>query len=109
MKKRVLTYNQIEGFHCYPNAPQFCTYLSDRHRHLFVIECRFRVENNNREIEINEQQHRIEEVLHNMFGNPCEFGDMSCEDIAQVLLEQFNEAEDVTVKEDGYGGASLSK
>lgn len=109
MKREVLTYNQIEGFHNYPNAPQFCEYLSSRHRHQFVIECAFAVSHNNRQIEINEQQLRIERLLYHTYGHPCEFGAMSCEDIAEFLLKHFIDANSVTVKEDGYGGASITR
>ena len=83
MKRKVLTYNAIEGFHRYPNAPEFCAYLSARHRHIFVIRCEFEVSHNEREIEINEQQHVIEKMLTKRFGSPCEFGDLYCETIAE--------------------------
>lgn len=108
MKRYVLTHNYIEGFHRYPDAPEFCEYLSKRHRHIFVVKCAFEVSHNGREIEINEQQHTIESYLHKKYGSPCEFGDMSCESIAQLVMEQFG-AYSVTVLEDNYGGATLTQ
>lgn len=33
MKREVITYNAIEGFHRYPDAPGFCDFLGKRHRH----------------------------------------------------------------------------
>lgn len=104
-----MTYNQVEGFHFYPNAPAFCGYLSSRHRHVFVIRCGFTVCHNEREIEINRQQRDIEDYLVSKYGMPCEFGGMSCESIAEDLLERFQNAEYVEVLEDGYGGASLAR
>ena len=109
MKRKVLTYNAIEGFHRYPNAPEFCAYLSARHRHIFVIRCEFEVSHNEREIEINEQQHVIEKMLAKRFGTPCEFDDMSCETIAELIMKEYKSCAKAEVKEDDYGGASLSR
>lgn len=108
MKIEVITYNIIQGFHHYPNAPKFCEYLKERHRHLFHITCKFLVSHNNREIEINEMQNKIEKYLKAKFGNICEFGKRSCEDIAQELLNEF-ECSEVTVLEDNYGGAKITR
>lgn len=109
MTKKVLTYNAIEGFHCYPDAPKFCDYLRARHRHIFVIRCEFEVSHNEREIEFNEQQHIIESMLIKKFGYPCEFLDFSCEHIAELILNKYKKCVKVEVKEDDYGGASLSR
>ena len=109
MKRLIVTYNQIEGFHRYPDAPDFCAYLKERHRHLFVIRCSFIVTHNEREIEINQRQRDIESFLQTNYGKPCEFGGMSCESIAEILLMEFPCIDSVTVLEDGYGGATLSR
>lgn len=109
MKRQVITYNQIEGFHRYPNAPKFCKYLESRHRHIFVIRCRFDVTHNEREIEINEMQREIKNYLHTKYCEPCEFGTMSCESIAEDLLRQNPGMVSAEVLEDGYGGAALTR
>lgn len=109
MKRKVLTYNAIEGFHKYPDAPLFCSYLSERHRHIFIVRCEFGVSHNEREIEINHQQNIIEDFLSKKFGKPCEFGNMSCEAIAEFIINSFKSCDKVEVKEDDYGGASLSR
>ena len=76
MNKRVITYNQVIGFHSYPDAPPSCIYLSARHRHVFVIRCKFEVLHHNREIEIYTMQklyhhvnlvHIHAKILHNGF------------------------------------------
>lgn len=108
MKRYVLTHNEIEGFHFYPNAPQICDFLAQRHRHVFVIDCLFEVSHNEREIEIITQQREIEKYLKARYGNLCEFGSMSCESIAEELMLNFK-AYKVTVKEDNYGGATLTQ
>lgn len=109
MKRFVNTYNCIEGFHYYPNAPQFCSYLSHKHRHMFVIRCSFEVSHNNREIEINAMQNKIEKTLHDWYCTPCDFEGLSCEDIANNLMEEFDNMVECQVLEDGYGGATLTR
>lgn len=115
MKRQIVTYNAIEGFHCWPNAETDCRYLSFRHRHIFVIHCWFNVTHNERQIEIIKQQHEIENYLRDLFpnqqgdGNCCDFGGNSCESIAEIILNKFTEAEKVEVLEDGYGGSTLTR
>lgn len=109
MKREVITYNEIQGFHYYPTAPSSVGYLSNVHRHIFVVRCKAEVSHNEREIEIITQQDKIEQTLKKDFGYPCEFGAMSCESIAQHLLERMPELNYVEVLEDGYGGAALTR
>jgi hypothetical protein len=90
------------------NAPEFCEYLRNRHRHIFVIRCKFHVCENNREIEINEQQNKIDKYLKTKYGYPCEFWDMSCEDICEDVMNNFT-ADMVEVLEDDYGGAAFTR
>lgn len=112
MKRQVITYNAIEGFHRWPGAPEECAYLAEKHRHIFVIRCKATVTHNEREIEIITKQHEIESYLRYMYevaGGVCDFGDMSCESIAEKLLNRFYELDYAEVLEDGYGGASLER
>lgn len=109
MIKKVITYNQVIGFHSYPDAPESCIYLSERHRHVFIIHCEFEVSHNNREIEINTMQERLAVALQDEFGAPCEFGSSSCEDIAQWLLNRFPEMSEAKILEDGFGGSVIQR
>lgn len=109
MKREIITYNGIQGFHKYPNAPVRVGYLSFVHRHVFVIKCKAEVTHNEREIEIITEQDKIENTLQESFGYPCMFNDMSCESIAQFLLSKLPELNYVEVLEDGYGGAALTR
>lgn len=104
----VITKNDIEGFHQWSEAPETVAFLRDQHRHIFNIQCQFEVSHEEREIEIIMQQWAIEDYLKNKYGNPCEFGGMSCESIAKELLQQFN-AYEVKVLEDGAGGAIVRR
>lgn len=109
MKKYVITHNLVEGFHYYPGAPDFCRYLENNHRHIFEIRCKIEVQHNNREIEINQMQRDIQTKLNKEFGNPCDFKSMSCEDIAEYLLCEYDSIKSVQVLEDGYGGAEITR
>lgn len=109
MTRHIITHNEIEGFHYYPNAPKFCEYLANKHRHIFTIECWFEVSHNEREIEIIEMQHRIENMIANKFGRPANFDSMSCESIAETIMNEFYNIESCIVTEDGNGGASLTR
>lgn len=110
MKKYVICALQIEGFHCWSHAPDGpLSYLRDRHRHVFEIRIRFQVQDSDREIEINQQQQELKQYLLANYApdnSVCEFGDLSCEQIAEELLRVFGAAS-CEVLEDGYGGACI--
>lgn len=109
MKKRVITHNLIEGYHCYPGAPKEVSFLSNRHRHIFVIRCAFEVIDSNREIEIFMQQKKIDEFIISNYGKPAEFYSLSCEMIAEIIINNFNNCVEVEVLEDGFGGAIIQR
>ena len=100
----VPTKNLIEGYHRWKDAPKPVDFLRHRHRHVFHVRCWFEVSHGDREIEIIMMQWQIEDYLKERFGPVCEFGNMSCEDIAYEIMNQFG-AVQVEVLEDGDGGA----
>lgn len=108
MKRYVITHNAIEGFHMYPEAPDFCKYLGNTHRHIFVVICEFEVQHNNRQTEINQRQLEIASYFSEKYGMPCQFGALSCEDIAEDIITNLG-ATSVKVLEDGYGGAYITR
>lgn len=107
-KKFVICAVQVPGFHRWENAPDDprFAFLRDRHRHMFHIRMDFEVSHGDREIEIINQEEWIKRVLDCHYGTPCEFGGMSCEDIAVALLNDLH-AYSCEVLEDGYGGARV--
>lgn len=106
MKTVVITNNVVEGFHQYKDAPSQVSFLRNPHRHLFMIECTFQVSHQDREIEIFIMQNKIDRFLRNTYGTPCIFGGMSCEHIAQAIIEHLIDdgCVSVIVREDGLGG-----
>jgi hypothetical protein len=109
MKTIIITKNRIEGFHCYPKAAGSVEFLQHKHRHVFHVECGFEVTDTNREIEIFTQQFQIDEYFAHLFGVPAQFGNMSCEMIAQGLVKAFKNCNYVKVLEDGEGGAIVQR
>ncbi len=87
MKKQVIIQIEIEGFHNYPDAPQKVKFLSNNHRHNFIIKCGYEVNDLNRAKEIFIQREYIKDYLIESFGYPCQFEAMSCEMIAKEIIE----------------------
>ena len=109
MKKTVILDFDVEGYHFYPNAPKQVSFLENNHRHLFQIRVGYKVSFLNREKEIFIQQDFLKGYLYESYGSPCNFENMSCEMIAQDLLEFIVEDGGIWVEvfEDGKGGAKV--
>ena len=103
-KIEVIVRLRVEGFHNWPDAFPEVSFLKDRHRHIFHIECRKEVTHDDRDIEIIMLKRRVIEHLDDIFGTPCEFGSRSCEMIAIELVNDFDFSE-VKCLEDGECGA----
>lgn len=94
------------GFHCWEGAPAHRSYLATRHRHLFGVEVKCLVNNDDREIEF----HDLLDESKNFFNDP-ERGNQSCEMMARILGEylakRYQRMFTVTVNEDGECGAQV--
>ena len=108
---------QIEGFHCFPMAKEIfpeVSFLSDRHRHIFHIECKKEVFHDDRDVEFilfkrEVMSWLIDNYKINITSSPVlDFGSLSCEAIARKLLETF-ELESASVFEDGENGSKIAK
>ena len=107
MKTYVITYNQFEGIHYWKDAPAPVGYLQNPHRHNFIIQCKFQVKHDDRDLEIIIQQNKIKNFLFDRYGLPAMFGTMSCEMIAKEILLYFKQCVACRVLEDGFGGAEV--
>lgn len=95
---------EVEATHNWPACPlREVIFLRSEHRHIFKIECKKRVNHNEREIEIILFKRRIARFLSTFEGR---FGSRSCEGIAEMLLCEFGLAS-CTVLEDGENGAEV--
>lgn len=113
MKKKIVVKLQIEGTHNWPDCDiDEVAFLKYTHRHLFYIRVEKEVTHNNRDIEIINLKHNIEDYFKTYYYKDsvrihC-FGDYSCEDIGEKLLEDF-ELDLVEVLEDNENGALITK
>lgn len=107
---------QVEGLHAWPGVKdtQYVDkvgYLQYPHRHLFHIKCIKSVNHGDRDIEIIDFKHQINQYLLKRYASTindkvCRFGNQSCEMIAEELLEKF-QLESCEVLEDGENGAQV--
>lgn len=96
----------FEAFHRYKNAPNAVDFLRDWHRHIFNVELTFNVVEANREREFFMTKQLIDKyIARNYKGKRFE---MSCEMIAEDLVNEFNCSE-VFVDEDGENGGGFIK
>lgn len=97
---------QVEGLHCWPGAFADVTFLRYPHRHIFHIEARAAVQHADRQIEIIDLGHQLRAWLREQYGEPADFGTLSCEMIADKLMDAFD-LQMCTVLEDGENGAMV--
>lgn len=100
---------QVEGTHCWADCPiKEVDYLRDRHRHMFHIKVYTEVFHDDRDVEFIELKHNVQDFLQQKYYDVTtrlhEFGRMSCEMIAQELIETFHLCQ-AEVNEDGENGA----
>ena len=107
MKKYVKVKLQVEGFHNWPTCNiAEVSFLINTHRHMFHIDATKEVSHNDRQVEIIMLKRKMQKYLLEKYRS--NFGAMSCEDIAEDLMLEF----DLTVcevLEDGENGACLTK
>lgn len=104
-KKYIAVRYQVEGFHCWPEAPEHRAYLRDRHRHLFYVEVTLEVFENDREVEY----HDLLSQVQTWFPGG-EQGTRSCEVMAMELAKDVHlayQGREVTVSvfEDNEAGS----
>jgi hypothetical protein len=111
MKKYIIVTLQIPGLHYWKEATGTVSYLGLIHRHVFYITCKKEVTKNNREIEIIQFKETILDDLKIRFYTTlkdiCDFGVMSCEDIAEMLIRK-HELNYCSVLEDNENGAEIT-
>ena len=112
-KYQVIARTKVEGIHRWKKCPlDEVSYLREYHRHVFHIEATLDVNHTNRDVEFIQLTHTIIKVLHAKYYSVehqcCFFDDMSCEMIADELVDAFN-LTSCEVNEDGEGGAIITR
>lgn len=104
-KKRVFIKFSFPAFHCWPDAPKSCMYLQSTHRHVFHVKAYFDVTHNDRDIEFITKKQEVETYMREKYANQ-HMGKMSCEMLAEEIINRFNACK-VEVSEDDENGAIL--
>lgn len=106
MKKLVIATIQHEGIHQWADCPfEEVYYLRMPHRHMFHIKAWKVVTHNNRDVEIIMLKKSMADFMN---GYGLHLGQMSCEDIAQSLIDSLD-LYACEVLEDGENGAYLER
>jgi hypothetical protein len=104
MKYAVVVTLQVEGIHSWPTCPiEEVDFLKLPHRHIFHVKAMKEVRHKDREVEIIMLKRAMKLFLDKFEGN---FGTMSCEQIASVLVENFDLV-NCEVLEDNENGAKV--
>lgn len=118
MKTNVIAKIQLEGIHRWEQAKDIfpeVSFLSYPHRHIFEITAKKAVQHNDRDIEIIMMGRQIHDYLSEKYGitpdkksnyTLCNFDKMSCEMIAEELVNTF-QLSYCMVLEDGENGAEV--
>ncbi len=111
--KAIVVSVKIYGLHRWLDCPIHAVrYLRDYHRHEFHIKVWKKVTHNDRDIEIiqfkSAIKNYIREEYYDVESDIVFFGDMSCEMIAEELIDMFK-LEACEVLEDGENGAFLTE
>lgn len=110
MKHSILVRFTYDATHNWPQAEEIAgkevAYLKYPHRHLFHFECRKEVTELDREIEIILFRKKILNFIGENYNH--DFGHLSCEMIAELILTEFD-LNYCEVTEDGENGAVCEK
>lgn len=109
MNTTVIVSISVEGFHWYGKAPNEVDFLRNKHRHNFIINCGIAVNDLDREVEIFIWRDKVLKYLCDLYGVPCQFNQMSCEMIANEILNYFIDNKMIwcEVWEESTGGARV--
>lgn len=85
---QIIVKNKFEGYHLWRDAPEEVAFLRSPHRHLFYVETRIRVKEDDRELEFFMVQHRINQIIKEEMPLTLESAQLglSCEMMAKKIL-----------------------
>ena len=110
MKKLVCIRTQFTATHNWTNAPigdPVNNFLRFPHRHIFHVELKVEVTDNDREVEFFDLKDQVDRYILLHYSN-LHLENVSCEMIAEKLLTTYD-ADFVSVYEDNENGCEISK
>lgn len=109
--KQIKVVTSFRGFHCWPDAVPEVEFLKHKHRHVFNIEARIQVTENDRELEYFMVQNFIDAIINEAVLGTDQSAS-SCETMAEIVLD-YLEAKypsrkiSVEINEDGENGSII--
>lgn len=105
---RIVVRLQVEGIHRWEGCdiPEV-SFLKNNHRHIFYIEAKKKVSHLDRDIEIICLKRAMLTFLHRNYNMCIDFGNKSCEMIANELMKEFA-LSSCSVLEDNENGAEVT-
>lgn len=111
-KTYIIVQLQVEGIHQFKTVDEHfegVSFLKHPHRHIFHIKASKQVYHDDRDVEFILFKRSIHTLLKNSFADKdgvCQFGNLSCEQIARIIFEEFD-CNFVEVWEDNENGARI--
>lgn len=105
MKINIVVNFSFEAIHCWPECDiQDVLFLRNPHRHKFYVTAKKETSHSDRAIEIIKFKREMEKFVSIKWQG--DLGRMSCEDVCECLMRQFN-LSSVMVLEDNENGAEV--
>lgn len=112
MKTNIVVKFDLEGRHCWPDAPDMYRLLRSRHSHIFHFEVHIPV-TESRQLEFLDVRRELIRVMLTSYGNePCDFRGRSCEQLCLSVWRSVENVYKVTpdkvvVMEDSFVGSEV--
>ena len=100
---KVFITTSFPAFHCWPGAPDECSFLRNKHRHVFHVRMEKEVFHSDRDIEFITFKKEVDRYINEVWAN-SDMQNESCEMLAKTFMEIFKCVR-VEVSEDGENGA----
>lgn len=116
MKKTLIVSLEVEGLHCWPDAPAEVSFLRHPHRHRFKFVIGIQVSRTDRQKEFFREQDSLRVLVATQLARGIDrslkglldFGSASCELLAEIIVEATG-ARWAEVWEDGENGARIER
>lgn len=110
MRRYIVITTRFEAIHSWPECSiEEVKFLQHPHRHVFHVTAKKAAAHNDRDIEIIQLKHRMDEFIQNIIlEDSLDIGRTSCEDLCERLLKRFD-LDYIKVLEDGENGAEIYK
>ena len=108
MEKYIIIRTQFEALHKWEDCPyEDVSFLRELHRHIFHVEVKAEVTSLNREIEFIRFKRKIEDFLQHCYKK--DIGNLSCEMLCEIILNEFPCLCQASVFEDNENGAMIKR